>query len=144
MVTLIEVNSLNQIQIAIMPLFNPWYGYNDHRKTCSIIFNKDQTKSLVVLVKHHVQKGVVLHSLDFETMIWSRAATNLQHFGSLVAAKGTLYYFNILNKDGILGSYFDNRKNTWEPFSETSYVNNKTELDKTLHEQPIVTVLYLG
>ena len=142
MVTLVELNSLEQMPIAFMPLFIPYYGYNDHRKTCSIIFNKNQTKSLIVLVKHHIQKGVVLHTLGLETMIWSRAATNLEHFGSLVVAKGMWYYFNILNTDGNLGSYFDSRKNTWEPISQTSFGSNDNVTHD--HEQPIVTVPYLG
>ena len=81
-VTVIELSNLKQTLISYIPLFIPFYGYNDHRKTCSIIFDKLQKKSLIVLVKHHVQKGVVLHTLDMETMNWSRSATNLQHFGN--------------------------------------------------------------
>ena len=140
---MIQLSNLNEIDISNVPLFMPYYGYSPHRKTCSIIFDKNLDKTLIVIAKHHIQKGVVLHSLDLNTMEWSRAATNLEFDGSVVVAKGIWYYFNVLNKDGNLGSYFDSKLNTWQTLEMTTYTDF-TNFTAYEFEFPIVTVPYFG
>ena len=68
------------------------------------------------------------------------------HLGSLVVAKGMWYYFNILNEDGDLGSYFNPKMDTWEALSKTNYtyIPENEHAEVFLHEQPIVTVPFLG
>ena len=142
-VTMIQLSNLNEVGLSNVPLPEPpFYGYSPHRKTCSIFFDKNQKKTLIVLTKHHlVQEAIVLHSLALNTMEWSKRTTNLKHFGSLVVAKGIWYYFNVLNKDGNLGSYFDSKLNTWQTLEMRSYTEfpNFTAYE---HEFPIVTVPY--
>ena len=99
-VNMIELSNLKEVYLTNVPLFFPHHGYSPHRKTCSIIFNKNQDKTLIILAKHHIQQGVVEHTLDLKSMTWSRSATNLNHFGSLVVVKGMWYYFNVLNQYG--------------------------------------------
>ena len=138
---MIQLSNLNEAGLSNVPLPEPpFYGYSPHRKTCSLIFDKNQKKTLIVLTKHHhVQGGVVLHSLALNTMEWSKRATNLKHFGSLVVAKGVWYYFNVLNEEGNLGSYFDWKLNTWQTLQMGSY---RELLNITAYEFPIVTVPY--
>ena len=94
------------------------------------------------MAKHHIKDGVVEHTLDLKSMTWSRSATNLKHFGSLVVAKGMWFYFNVLNQDGDLGSYYDTKMNTWQNLEIETFIAN-VSTDKTF-KLPIVTVPYLG
>ena len=139
---MIELSNLKEVYLTNVPLFFPHHGYSPHRKTCSIIFNKNQDKTLIILAKHHIQQGVVEHTLDLKSMTWSRSATNLKHFGSLVVAKGMWFYFNVLNQDGDLGSYYDTKMNTWQNLEIETFIAN-VSTDKTF-KLPIVTVPYLG
>ena len=82
-VAMIELETVKETVLTYVPLYRPFHGYNDHRKACSITFDKDMKQSLLVLAKHHVQTGVVLHTLDFQSMAWERAATNIDYFGRL-------------------------------------------------------------
>ena len=141
-VNMIELSNLKEVYLTNIPLFTPHPGYSHHRKTCSIVFNKNQDKKLVVLAKHHIKDGVVEHTLDLKSMTWSRSATNLKHFGSLVVAKGMWFYFNVLNQDGDLGSYYDTKMNTWQNLEIETFIAN-VSTDKTFL-LPIVTVPYLG
>ena len=78
---MIEMKTLKETIITYVPLFNPYYGYADHRKACSIIFDKEMDVSLIILAKHMHQKGVVLHTFEFDTENWSRLVTNIDYFG---------------------------------------------------------------
>ena len=82
-VAMVELKTLQETILTYMPLFRPYHGWADHRKTCSIDYSKQMNISLIVLAKHMIQNGVVLHTYDFETDDWSRAATNIEYFGML-------------------------------------------------------------
>ena len=75
-------------------------------------------------------------------MTWSRSATNLNHFGSLVVVKGMWYYFNVLNQYGDLGSNYDTKIKTWKPLEMETFIANVTTDEP--FKLPIVTVPYLG
>ena len=78
---MVELKTLRETLVTYVPLFQPYLGWADHRKACSVVFNKQMNISLIVLAKHMIQKGVVLHTYDFETDDWSRLATNIEYFG---------------------------------------------------------------
>ena len=73
--------------------------------------------------------------------VYSGLESNLEFDGSLVVAKGMWYYFNVLNKEGNLGSYFDGKLNRWQTLEMGSYREfpNFTAYE---FEFPIVTVPY--
>ena len=81
-VLMIELESMKTTKLTNVPLFvGSYWGYSDHRKTCSITFDKQGNKSLIVIAKHPEKWGVVLHQFNLNSMQWSRAATNMKYFG---------------------------------------------------------------
>ena len=82
-VLMIELEGIKDTILTYVPLFvgNVEHGYADHRKTCSINFDKQGNKNLIVIAKHPIRWGVVLHQLNLSSMQWTRAATNMKYYG---------------------------------------------------------------
>ena len=82
-VMMIQLEGLEDTTLTHVPLFHydEYHGYPDHRKTCSITFDKQGQKSLLVIAKHPERWGVVLHQLNMYSMEWTRAATNMKYYG---------------------------------------------------------------
>ena len=145
-VQIIELERMKDTILTYVPLFvgnlDPELITNNapHRKTCSITFNKHGNKNLIVIAKHPERWGVVLHQLNLNSMQWTRAATNMKHYGSLVIAKGIMYHFNILNGDQHFGYYYDSKENTWKDLDKKQMKYNGTLDEDRL--DPIVTVPY--
>ena len=145
-VQIIELEGMKDTILTYVPLFvgnlDPELITNNapHRKTCSITFDKYGNKNLIVIAKHPERWGVVLHQLNLNFMQWTRAATNMKHYGSLVIAKGIMYHFNILNGDQHFGYYYDSKENTWKDLDKKQLKYNGTLNEDRL--DPIVTVPY--
>ena len=83
-VMMIQLEGMKDTTLTHVPLFHyedEYHGYPDHRKTCSITFNKQGQKSLLVIAKHPERWGVVLHQFHMHLMEWTRAATNMRYYG---------------------------------------------------------------
>ena len=92
-VLMIELESMKTTKLTNVPLFvGSYWGYSDHRKTCSITFDKQGNKSLIVIAKHPEKWGVVLHQFNLNSMQWSRAATNIDYFGKFQSFQETTTY----------------------------------------------------
>ena len=161
-VMMIELESMNTTTLSYVPLFvGSFWGYANHRKTCSVTFDKQGSKSLIVIAKNPIKWGVVLHQLNLNSMQWSRAATNMKYYGkfhgpsfemvliikitlgSLEIAKGIMYHFNILNDDQHFGYYYNSKEKTWKDLNQKQMKYNTTlnEYIDTV-SVPIVTVPY--
>ena len=82
-VVMIELEGMKGTILTYVPLFvgkEPW-AYANHRKTCSLTFDKQGNKNLIVIAKHPERWGVVLHQLNLSSMQWTRAATNMKYYG---------------------------------------------------------------
>ena len=88
-VLMIELESMKTTTLTHVPLFvGSFWGYADHRKTCSITFDKQGNKSLIVIAKHPEKWGVVLHQFNLNSMQWTRAATNMKYYGKFQCFQG--------------------------------------------------------
>ena len=88
-VLMIELESMNTTTLTYVPLFvGSFWGYADHRKTCSITFDKQGNKSLIVIAKHPEKWGVVLHQFNLNSVQWTRAATNMKYYGKFQCFRG--------------------------------------------------------
>ena len=66
--------------------------------------------------------------------------------GNLVVMKGILYYFNVLNKYGHLGYFYDNLSAEWKelPMEGIKYTPAKKDFQKNAELYPVVIVPYFG
>ena len=82
-VMMIQLEDMKDTPLTYVPLFHDFEScpYHSHRKTCSITFDKQGQKSLIVIAKHPEKWGVVLHQLNMFSMEWTRAATNMRYYG---------------------------------------------------------------
>ena len=69
-VLMIELETMKTTTLTYVPLFvGSFWGYADHRKTCSITFDKQGNKSLIVIAKHP-EKSFITTAYDYDVPVY--------------------------------------------------------------------------
>ena len=181
---IIELKSMMETYLATLPIPKILYYLGDvdeYRIGCSVMFNKSGSKELATVSRPfdpYERDDSFCFILNLDTLIWTQFNCNIKFYGNshclkinkinfliinflkgkLVVMKGVLYYFNVLNKFGHLGYFYDNLRTEWIelPMDGIKYTYKKNFQDLwsaahitqsaplTQELYPIVIVPYFG